>query len=196
MILGANMKIGVLALQGAFEEHIKMLAELGVEGIEIRQKSDLEQEYNGIIIPGGESTVISKLLRELDMRDRLSEIIKNKNLPVFGTCAGLILMSEKTGDPKAVPLKLMNITAKRNAYGRQLGSFSTVSDFKGIGQIPMVFIRAPYISEAAENVTVLSEVNGKIVAARQGRFLVTAFHPELTQDLSVHKYFIDMINCN
>ena len=104
------MKIGVLALQGAFEEHIKMLAELGVEGIEIRQKSDLEQEYNGIIIPGGESTVISKLLRELDMRDRLSEIIKNKNLPVFGTCAGLILMSEKTGDPKAVPLKLMNIT--------------------------------------------------------------------------------------
>ena len=190
------MKIGVLALQGAFEEHIKMLAELGVEGIEIRQKSDLEQEYNGIIIPGGESTVISKLLRELDMRDRLSEIIKNKNLPVFGTCAGLILMSEKTGDPKAVPLKLMNITAKRNAYGRQIGSFSTVSDFKGIGQIPMVFIRAPYISEAAENVTVLSEVNGKIVAARQGRFLVTAFHPELTQDLSVHKYFIDMINSN
>lgn len=186
------MKLGVLALQGAFEEHIKMLERLCVQGVEIRQLRDLEQEFDGLIIPGGESTVISKLLNELGMRGRLLEIIGN-GLPVFGTCAGLIMMSSDSGDPKAVPLGLMEYTAKRNAYGRQLGSFSTVSGFDGIGDIPMVFIRAPYISKASENVEILSTVNGRIVAARQGRFLATAFHPELTDDLSVHKYFIGMI---
>ncbi len=187
------MKIGVLALQGAFEEHIKMLSQLGVKGVEIRQLKDLDQKFDGIIIPGGESTVISKLLRELNMRDKLLEII-NEGLPVFGTCAGLILLSSNTGDPKAVPLGLMECTAKRNAYGRQLGSFSTVADFEGIGKIPMVFIRAPYITDVSDQVQVLATVNEKIVAARQGRFLATAFHPELTDDLSVHKYFINMIN--
>lgn len=188
------MKIGVLALQGAFEEHIKMLDMLGVEGVEIRQKKDLEQNFSALIIPGGESTVISKLLRELDMRERLLEIIHDNKLPVFGTCAGLILLSQNTGDPKAQPLGLMEYTAKRNAYGRQLGSFSTTANFEGIGKIPMVFIRAPYISEVSENVDVLATVNGRIVSARQGRFLATAFHPELTDDLSVHKYFIEMID--
>lgn len=187
------MKIGVLALQGAFEEHIKMLSQLGVKGVEIRQLKDLDQKFDGIIIPGGESTVISKLLRELNMRDKLLEII-NEGLPVFGTCAGLILLSSNTGDPKAVPLGLMECTAKRNAYGRQLGSFSTVADFEGIGKIPMVFIRAPYITDVSDQVQVLATVNEKIVAARQGRFFATAFHPELTDDLSVHKYFINMIN--
>ena len=127
------------------------------------------------------------------MRDRLLEII-NEGLPVFGTCAGLILLSSNTGDPKAVPLGLMECTSKRNAYGRQLGSFSTMADFEGIGKIPMVFIRAPYITDVSDKVQVLATVNEKIVAARQGRFLATAFHPELTEDLSVHKYFIDMIN--
>lgn len=186
------MKIGVLSLQGAFEEHIKMLRKLGAEGIEIRQPKDLEQDFDGIIIPGGESTVISKLLTELNMRDRLLEII-HSGAAVFGTCAGLIMMSEDSGDPKAVPLGLMNYTAKRNAYGRQLGSFSTTAEFNGIGDIPMVFIRAPYISKAADNVEILAAVDGKAVAARQGRFLSTAFHPELTDDLSVHRYFLDMI---
>lgn len=186
------MKIGVLALQGAFEEHIKMLRMLDVQGFEIRHSKDLEQKFDGIIIPGGESTVISKLLNELNMRDRLLKII-NDGLPVFGTCAGLIMMSSDSGDPKVVPLGLMDYTAKRNAYGRQLGSFSTKAHFDGIGQIPMVFIRAPYIIEGSNDVQVLATVNGKIVAARQGRFLATAFHPELTDDLSVHKYFISMI---
>lgn len=186
------MKIGVLALQGAFEEHIKMLRALNVETAEIRQRTDLEQSFDGFIIPGGESTVISKLLNELDMRDLLLEKI-NSGAAVFGTCAGLIMMAENTGDPKAEPLRLMNFTAKRNAYGRQLGSFSTVENFDGIGDIPMVFIRAPYISKVSEGVKILAAVDGKIVAARQGRFLATAFHPELTADLSVHKYFLNMI---
>lgn len=186
------MKIGVLALQGAFEEHIKMFNLLDTECIEIRQLKDLNNDFDGIVIPGGESTVICKLLRELNMRDKLLEIINN-GVAVFGTCAGLIMMSSKTGDPKAVPLGLMEYTAKRNAYGRQLGSFSTVANFDGIGEIPMVFIRAPYITDASEDVQVLATVNDRIVAVKQGRFLATAFHPELTEDLSVHKYFLNMI---
>lgn len=186
------MKIGVLALQGAFEEHIKMLKSLDADTVEIRQRSDLEQSFDGFIIPGGESTVISKLLDELDMRELLLEKI-NSGAAVFGTCAGLIMMASNTGDPKAKPLGLMNFTAKRNAYGRQLGSFSTVGSFEEIGNIPMVFIRAPYISKVSGDVKIMAAVDGKIVAARQGLFLVTAFHPELTDDLSVHRYFLKMI---
>lgn len=187
------MKIGVLALQGAFEEHIKMLSQLNAESIELRQLKDLQQELDGIIIPGGESTVISKLLDDLNMRESLLDKINNENLPVFGTCAGLIMMSQSAEDPKAVPLGLMECTAKRNAYGRQLGSFSTTAEFDGVGSIPMVFIRAPYIKKASENVDILSTVDGKIAAARQGRFLATAFHPELTENTCVHRYFLDMI---
>lgn len=189
------MKIGVLALQGAFEEHIRMLRRLDTEAVELRQKKDLDQDLDGIIIPGGESTVISKLLDDLDMREPLLSKI-HQGLAVFGTCAGLILMSSDCGDPKATPLGLMNYTAKRNAYGRQLGSFSTTDSFEGIGQIPMVFIRAPYIEKVSGDVQVLASVNNRIVAARQGRFLAAAFHPELTEDTSVHKYFLDMIREN
>ena len=187
------MKIGVLALQGAFEEHIKMLSQLNAESIELRQLKDLQQDLDGIIIPGGESTVISKLLDDLNMREALLNKINNEKLPVFGTCAGLIMMSQNTEDPKAFPLGLMECTAKRNAYGRQLGSFSTTAEFDGVGSIPMVFIRAPYIKKASENVDILSTVDGKIAAARQGRFLATAFHPELTENTCVHRYFLDMI---
>lgn len=187
------MKIGVLALQGAFEEHIKMLSQLNAKSIELRQLKDLQQDLDGIIIPGGESTVISKLLDDLNMREALLDKINNENLPVFGTCAGLIMMPQSTEDPKAVPLGLMECTAKRNAYGRQLGSFSTTAEFDGVGSIPMVFIRAPYIKNASENVDILSTVDGKIAAARQGRFLATAFHPELTENTCVHRYFLDMI---
>lgn len=186
------MKIGVLALQGAFEEHIQMLKRLGADAVEIRSAKDLYVWYDGIIIPGGESTVISKLLIDLGMMDRLCEIL-HSGIPVFGTCAGLILMSSETGDERCLPLSLLNITAKRNAYGRQLGSFAVRAEFKGIGEIPMVFIRAPYIEKYGENVDILSVVDGKAVGARQGNFLVTAFHPELTDDLSVHKYFLDMV---
>lgn len=186
------MKIGVLALQGAFEEHIKMLRKLNAEAAEIRQLKDLDAQYDGIIIPGGESTVISKLLDELGMRDKLCEIM-HSGIPVFGTCAGLILMSSETGDKRSRPFSLLDITVKRNAYGRQIDSFATKGEFKGIGEIPMVFIRAPYIEKYGDDVDILSVADGKAIAARQGQFLVTAFHPELTEDLSVHKYFLDMI---
>ena len=186
------MNIGVLAVQGAFIEHENILSNLGVSSFEIRQKSDLKKEIDGIIIPGGESTVQGKLLRELDMYEAIKEMIDG-SLPVFGTCAGLILLAEHIENDSRTYFRTMNITAVRNAYGRQLGSFYTESDFKGIGKVPMTFIRAPYIKSVGENVEVLAEVNGKIVAARQENQLVTAFHPELNADLSIHNYFVNMI---
>jgi 5'-phosphate synthase pdxT subunit len=187
------MRIGVLALQGAFAEHIHMLEKCGADAFEIRQKKDLNRSFDGLIIPGGESTVIGKLMRELDIMDDVRKLISD-GMPVFGTCAGLIVLAENIAGGEAPHAATMNITAKRNAYGRQLGSFNTVADFKGIGKIPMTFIRAPYIEKAGENVDILSVVEGKIVAARQNNQLVTAFHPELTYDTGVHEYFLKMIN--
>ncbi len=184
------MRIGVLALQGAFIEHEKMLAELGADSFEIRQLRDINQYMDGLIIPGGESTVQSKLLRELGLLEPIREMILS-GLPVYGTCAGLILLAKKIDGGEPPHLAVMDIAAKRNAYGRQLGSFSTEAEFKGIGKIPMTFIRAPYIS-GSNGAEILAAVDGKAVAARQDNMLVTAFHPELTNDLSVHKYFLDM----
>lgn len=186
------MKIGVLAVQGAFEEHIKMLKQIGVDSFEIRKKADLLQEFDGLILPGGESTVMGKLLRELDMFDNIKTLIDN-GMPVYGTCAGLILLANKICNDSNVYFGSMNITAKRNAYGRQLGSFETTQKFADCGEIPMVFIRAPYIENVGEGVEVLAEVDGKTVAAKQGNQIVTAFHPELTNNTVVHKYFISMI---
>ena len=183
--------VAILALQGAFIEHEHVLDRLGVDRFEIRQRLDLERPFDALIIPGGESTVIGKLLKDLGilspLRDRLE-----KGLPVFGTCAGLIVLSKNVigGVPS---LATMDITVKRNAYGRQLGSFYTEDGFDGIGKIPMTFIRAPYIDSVGKDVEVLSEVDGRIVAARQGKQLVTAFHPELTEDLSVHRYFLEEV---
>lgn len=192
------MRIAVLALQGAFLEHEIMLRKLGVEWFEVRQLSDWEQEKDALIIPGGESTTQGKLLRELGLLEPIRKDIMS-GLPVFGTCAGLILMAEKVegNSPNApVPPRLgtMAITAARNAYGRQLGSFHTEAPFKGIeGNVPMAFIRAPYIKTAAPEVEILSIVDEHIVAARQGNQLVTAFHPELDTDTSIHEYFLSMI---
>lgn len=184
------MTVAVLALQGAFLEHEQMLEKLGADYFEIRQKKDLDRPFDTLILPGGESTVMRKLLLELDIYDTLKEKIIS-GMPVFGTCAGLILLSDEV--EAGVPcFGTMNITAKRNAYGRQLGSFHTDADFGGLGQVPMTFIRAPYIAEAGEDVKILAEVNGKIVAARQGRQLVTAFHPELDGDTRIHEYFLNM----
>lgn len=183
------MTIGILAVQGAFAEHEKMLSKLSCECFEIRSSSDLTREMNGLIIPGGESTVQGKLLRELGLFDPLRERI-TAGLPVFGTCAGLLMLAKRIENDERVHLATMDITAVRNAYGRQLGSFHTDAEFKGIGKIPMTFIRAPYISAVSENVEVLAEVDGKITAARQGNQLVTAFHPELCGDTRVHEYFL------
>lgn len=185
------MRIGVLALQGAFIEHEKMLSGLGAECFEIRQLKDLSQPMDGLIIPGGESTVQGKLLRELEMMKPLRVMISS-GLPVFGTCAGLILLAKEIEGGEAPHIAAMDITAKRNAYGRQLGSFSHIGDFKGIGRIPMTFIRAPYISRS-DGAEILAEVSGMAVAARQYNMLATAFHPELTSDTSVHSYFLDIV---
>ncbi|WP_400209356.1 pyridoxal 5'-phosphate synthase glutaminase subunit PdxT [Methanomethylophilus alvi] len=183
--------VAILALQGAFIEHEHVLDRLGVDRFEIRQRSDLERPFDALIIPGGESTVIGKLLKDLGILSPLRDRIE-KGLPVFGTCAGLIVLSKNVigGMPS---LATMDITVKRNAYGRQLGSFYTEDGFDGIGKIPMTFIRAPYIDSVGKDVEVLSEVDGRIVAARQGKQLVTAFHPELTEDLSVHRYFLEEV---
>lgn len=186
------MNIAVLALQGAFIEHEQMLSRLGVSSFEIRQKKDLETPFDGLIIPGGESTVQGKLMRELELFEPLRERIE-AGLPVFGTCAGLLLLAKKIENDERLHFATMDICAVRNAYGRQLGSFYTESEFSGVGKIPMTFIRAPYISEVSGDTHILASVDGKIVAARQKDQLVTAFHPELNDDTSVHRYFLDMI---
>ena len=190
------MRIAVLALQGAFIEHEQILSRLGVEVFEVRQLADWLQPKDGLIIPGGESTTMTKLLYELGLFDPVKQAIE-AGLPVFGTCAGLILLST---------LGTMAVEVVRNAYGRQLGSFSVEAPFDFGSQSPascplppapcpllMTFIRAPYIRRVlSEDVRVLAEVDGRIVAARQGNQLATAFHPELNDDTRVHEYFLDM----
>lgn len=189
------MKVGVLAMQGAYKEHINILYTLGAEPIEIRNKKDLEN-IDGIIIPGGESTTMGKLIKTLDIYDNLKEMIES-GMPIWGTCAGMILLAKSIYNDDTVHLGTMDIEVKRNAYGRQLGSFDTKSSVKGIGEdIEMVFIRAPYIENAGEDVEVLSIVDGNIVAAKERNMLATSFHPELTEDYRVHKYFLDMIENN
>ena len=185
------MTIAVLALQGAFAEHEKVLDRLGVSHIELRQAGDLKKPFDALILPGGESTVMRKLLIELDIYDILKEKIED-GLPVFGTCAGLILLADQVEDGVQC-FGTMNILAKRNAYGRQLGSFYTEDEMKEIGKIPMTFIRAPYIDDVYGEAEILAVVDGKVVAARQGSQLATAFHPELNDDTSVHAYFVEMI---
>lgn len=186
------MRIAVLALQGAFAEHRQKLAQLGVDSFEVRQLKDWDQPKDGLIIPGGESTTQAKLLNELGLMEPVKEAIA-AGLPVYGTCAGLILLAKKIEGEPSLRIASMDITALRNAYGRQLGSFYIEAPMKGIeGNIPMTFIRAPYIKEVWGDAEVLAEVDGKIVAARQGNQLVTAFHPELNESLEIHKYFLDM----
>jgi 5'-phosphate synthase pdxT subunit len=187
------MRIGVLAVQGAFAEHEQMLNRLGVEHFQIRQKRDLELPFNGLILPGGESTVMGKLLRELGLFEPLNLLIKS-GFPVFGTCAGLILLAQKVSNNNQTHFASMSIKVRRNAYGRQLGSFKVESSFDGLGKIPMTFIRAPFIEQVWDDTQVLSIVDGNIVAAKQGNNIVTAFHPELTDNVCVHKYFIEIVN--
>ena len=185
------MTVGILALQGAFAEHGQMLDLLGVDHFEIRQAKDLERPFDGLILPGGESTVMGKLLKESGLFEKLQKMIQH-GLPVYGTCAGLILLAEEVED-NPTWFGTMDIRVKRNAYGRQLGSFYIEAEFDGIGNVPMSFIRAPYIERAGEKAKILAVVDGKIVAARQENQLVTAFHPEVTKDTRVHQYFIQMI---
>ena len=188
------MKIGILALQGAFAEHEKVLDQLGVESFEIRNLEDFQQyqsDLSGLILPGGESTTMGKLLRDQNMLIPLRGAILN-DLPVFGTCAGLILLAKKITSQEESHLATMDIVVERNAYGRQLGSFYTESECKGVGKIPMTFIRGPIISSLGEGVEILATVDDQIVAAQEKNMLVTSFHPELTDDARLHQYFINM----
>ncbi|MCQ2506838.1 MAG: pyridoxal 5'-phosphate synthase glutaminase subunit PdxT [Lachnospiraceae bacterium] len=186
------MTIGILAVQGAFLEHEQMLKKLGIDYVELRQKSDLKKSFQGLILPGGESTVQGKLLKELDMFDSLKEMIK-AGLPVLATCAGMILLAENLSNDDKRYFQTMPITVKRNAYGRQLGSFHTVAKFKAIGEIPMTFIRAPYVEEYASSIEVLSVVNEKTVAVKYGNQIALAFHPELDTDTQIYQKFISLI---
>lgn len=179
------MRVAVLALQGAFAEHQQMLRKLGVESFLVRNLDDWQQSKDGLIIPGGESTAMTRIIRDESLFEPIRQAILD-GLPVFGTCAGLIMLDGQH-------LATMDITVKRNAYGRQLGSFRTIAPFLGIGEVPMTFIRAPYIEQVGEGVEVLAEVDGHIVAARQGRQLVTAFHPELDEDLRIHQLFLSSL---
>ena len=170
-----------------------MFQRLGIETIQIRNLDDWgsldtppkgEQEGAGLVIPGGESTAMMRIMKDEGLFEPLRRAVLD-GMPVFGTCAGLIMLDRNH-------LNVMDITAKRNAYGRQLGSFNTEADFKGIGKVPMTFIRAPYIEETGPEVEVLATVDGKVVAARQKNMLVTAFHPELTEDTRIHELFLSM----
>ena len=187
-------RVAILALQGAFAEHQQMLQRLGAETVLIRNLEDWNGflpvggdgvGMSGLVIPGGESTAMMRIIRDEALFEPVREAILS-GMPVFGTCAGLIMLD-------GGHLDTMDIKVRRNAYGRQLGSFHTVSEFRGIGPVPMTFIRAPYIESVSDGVEVLSVVDGHIVAAQQGNQLVTAFHPELDGDTRIHEYFLSMM---
>lgn len=189
-----DVKIGILALQGAFAEHRHMLRGLGVESVEIRRQSDFSTGFDGMIIPGGESTVMQKLLRELGLLEPVQEAVFG-GMPVLATCAGLILLSKEIDGGEIGAIPILNVLTRRNAYGRQLSSFQTRAELSGIGLIPMTFIRAPCVLHAGEGVQILAMVGGNIVAVRQGTILATAFHSELTNNTAVHEYFLGVCSC-
>ena len=191
------LKVGVLGLQGSIQEHIVSLSKIdGVEPCVVKTKQDLDK-VAGIILPGGESTTIGKLLNDFDLLNPLKEKIQN-GLPVWGTCAGMILMAQDIVEQDTTYLRVMNIKVRRNAYGSQLDSFVTKMLIPEVSKRPvkLVFIRAPWIEEVGEGVDVLARVDDNIVAARSNNMLVTSFHPELTNDVSFHEYFINIVKQN
>ena len=186
------MKVAVLAVQGAFIEHEKALERLGVETVELRKAEDLEQDFDGLVLPGGESTVQSRLLKELSMFEPLKKKIE-EGLPVLATCAGLILLAQNISNDKNRCFATLPVTVKRNAYGRQLGSFYYEGEIKGIGTFPMEFIRAPYIESVKKNVEILAQVEEKIVGVAYKNQLAFSFHPELTGNDRIHDKFLELI---
>lgn len=186
------MKIAVLAVQGAFIEHEKALQRLGAETVELRKAEDLEQDFDGLVLPGGESTVQSRLLKELFMFEPLKKKIE-AGLPVLATCAGLILLAKNVSNDEQRGFGTLPVTVKRNAYGRQLGSFYYEGKIKGIGTYPMEFIRAPYIEGVEDDVEILAEVEEKIVGVAYKNQLAFSFHPELTGNDKIHEKFIELI---
>jgi 5'-phosphate synthase pdxT subunit len=187
-------KIGVLAMQGAFVEHISALRQLGAEAVPVRRVDELKG-ICGLVIPGGESTTICKLMREYSLIEEVCKLIA-KGLPVLGTCAGMILLAKEILGPNEHSLKVMNIKVRRNAFGRQVDSFEADLDIPALGHPPFraVFIRAPWIETAGEGVEILASLpDGTPVAAREGNLVATAFHPELTPDLRLHEYFLSVV---
>ena len=187
------MRVGVLALQGDFREHIAALSAIGVEAIAVKTQAEIES-VDALVLPGGESTTIAKLARIFGV----FELIKSKiasGLPVYGSCAGLILLSDRIldGTEGQETFGGLDLTSRRNAFGRQVDSFEGEIDFVGIGKLNGVFIRAPWVEEVGPNVEVLATSHGHPVAVRQGNILATSFHPELTTDYAVHRYFVEEI---
>ena len=186
--------VGLLALQGDFAAHEKVLGELGVESKLVKKPADLA-DVRGLIIPGGESTTLLKLMAPVAMRPALEQF-HAQGRPIFGTCAGLILLAQDTLPPQE-SLGFIDILAQRNAYGRQIDSFvalgTPLADDLGAEPLEMVFIRAPKIARVTSGVTPLAECRGDVVLARQDNVLVSSFHPELTQDRRVHRYFLRML---
>jgi 5'-phosphate synthase pdxT subunit len=190
----AVSKIGVLALQGDFREHAEILRKLGVEPVEVRDVGDMEG-LAGIIVPGGESTVIGNLMVSSGLLDGVRSFFY-KGGPVWGTCAGMVLAASATTGPRQPLLGLMNALVERNGFGRQVYSFEQDLDVEGFDEpFTGVFIRAPFFEDVGPGVEVLSEVDGRVVAARGENILVTAFHPELTDDTRFHEYFLQEV-CN
>ncbi|WP_312755390.1 pyridoxal 5'-phosphate synthase glutaminase subunit PdxT [Rummeliibacillus suwonensis] len=185
------VRIGVLALQGAVREHIKAIEAVGAKAVSVKHKDEL-QDLDGLILPGGESTTMRKLIDRYDMMQAL-RIFASTGKPMFGTCAGLILLAKKLvdGEPH---IGVMDIEVKRNSFGRQIDSFEALLDLKDIGSnFPAVFIRAPHIVNVGKNVDVLGKYDGRIVLARDGQFLGCSFHPELTEDTRIMGYFVHMV---
>lgn len=187
------MVIGVLALQGAFREHQKILADCGVESLQVKKAEQLDG-IKGLIIPGGESTTIGKLLCEFNLFEPILSLAK-QGLPVYGTCAGMIVLAKEIVDSNQSRLGLMDIVVQRNAFGRQIESFEADLQIPALGEKPYraVFIRAPLILKTGVDVDVLAQWEGKVVFARQGIFLVSSFHPELTEDMRIHRYFLEVV---
>jgi len=190
-----SMRIGVLAVQGAFAEHIAVLRQLEVDALPVRLRSEL-RTLDGLIIPGGESTSISRLMLDYNLVGEIRDLAKS-SLPILGTCAGMILLAKEVLDSDVKPLGLMDITVRRNAFGRQKESFEAELTIPVLGgkPFPGVFIRAPLIEQANSKVEILARLNNStIVAARQGKLVVSAFHPELTDDLRFHQYFLSIVS--
>ena len=188
------MKIGVLASQGAFAEHIAVLCQLGVEAVPVRLPQEL-MGLDGLIIPGGESTSIGRLVLAYNLTNEIKDLARN-GLPIFGTCAGMILLARKNSDAHPEPLELMDMTVRRNAFGRQKDSFEAELLIPVLGEKPFpgVFIRAPLIEQVDNGVEILARLaDGAVVAARQDKLLASAFHPELTDDLRFHQYFLEIV---
>ncbi|GHI01597.1 pyridoxal 5'-phosphate synthase glutaminase subunit PdxT [Neobacillus kokaensis] len=186
------IKIGVLALQGAVREHIQSVEACGVEAIAIKHKEELK-EIDGLILPGGESTAMRRLIDKYDFMDALKDFAA-EGKPMFGTCAGLILLAKNLVGYSEPHIGVMDVTVERNSFGRQVDSFEADLAIKDVASaFPAVFIRAPHIVEAGENVEILSKHNGRIVAAREGQFLGCSFHPELTENHRFTGYFVEMV---